>query len=186
MQFQIDGANFGAPVSLEEGQAVSGTTSSLQPGGHEITANYLGTVYYGPSSGDTTQTIESSKPTPTVTVTTVFPSFEPYGSGLSSLITATLSWTGGGPAPTAKGLLLSFSSKAAGGFTPVLCVGKTSPILCGTLFNSTSTDAASNYTITASYAGDNNYTPASSAQTNNFTNCRRYARDADHAQSGHD
>jgi hypothetical protein len=41
VQFQIDGANFGAPVALVNGTATSGSTGTLSIGDHTITASYL-------------------------------------------------------------------------------------------------------------------------------------------------
>jgi hypothetical protein len=136
-------------------------------GTYTISANYTRNGNY--NSAGSTQTnnfsITQTKVTPKAGVTAVLPNSEPYGSGLITAVTATLSWAGSGPAPTtASGALLSFASTAAGNFTPVLCLGKTSPIICGTLFTPKATDAVGVFTITASYAGNSNYNAASSPQ----------------------
>jgi hypothetical protein len=140
-------------------------------GTYTMSASYAGDGNYNPAGSIQTNnfTITQAKSTPTVTMTSVLPNVEPYGSALGTAITATISWTGSGPAPTGKGALLSFSSNASGHFEPVVCLGKSSPIVCGTLFLPVVNDVAGVYTITAAYAGDANYNAASSAQTNNFT-----------------
>jgi hypothetical protein len=147
-------------------------TTADAVGTYTMSAGYTSNGNY--NSANSTQTnnfsITQTKVTPKVTITSVTPGAEPYGLGLSAIVTATLSWTGSGPAPTAgKGALLSFSSTAAGTFAPVACLGKTSPIICGTLFTPAASDSVATYTIGASYAGDSNYNAASSAQTNNFS-----------------
>jgi hypothetical protein len=141
-------------------------------GTYTISANYTSNGNY--NSAGSTQTnnlsIAGSNVTPAVNMTVVFPNAEPYGASLGAAITATLSWTGVGPAPTAaEGALLSFTSSAPGSFEPVVCLGKTSPIVCGTLFLPVVNDGPGAYTIRASYAGNSNYNAASSPQTNNFT-----------------
>jgi hypothetical protein len=141
-------------------------------GTYTISASYASDGNY--NSAGSTQTnnfsIVGSKVTPAVNMTVVFPNAEPYGASLGAAITATLSWTGAGPAPTVAGAaLLSFTSSAPGSFEPVVCLGKTSPIVCGTLFLPVVNDGVGAYTIRASYAGNSNYNAASSPQTNNFT-----------------
>jgi hypothetical protein len=42
VQFNIDGSAFGSPVTLASGTATSGTTSTLSPGTHTVTAVYSG------------------------------------------------------------------------------------------------------------------------------------------------
>ena len=59
IQFQIDGSNFGVPVSLSDGEAVSGTVTSLSVGSHTITAIYSGDGTYAGQTVTMTQTVES-------------------------------------------------------------------------------------------------------------------------------
>jgi len=106
---------------------------------------------------------------PTVTLTSVFPNKVPYGASLGAAISATICWSGSGTEPTSPGPLLSFSSNDPGSFTPVLCLGTTSPVTCGTLFLPQVNGPAGSFTISAKYAGDSNYYAASSPQTNNFS-----------------
>jgi hypothetical protein len=57
VQFQVDGANFGAPVALSGGVATL-TTSALSAGPHTITALYSGTPLFLASSGSTVQYVQ--------------------------------------------------------------------------------------------------------------------------------
>jgi uncharacterized repeat protein (TIGR03803 family) len=141
------------------------------PAAYTMSAHYNGDTNYGAASSTQANnfTIIQQKVTPTVVVTTVIPNWVPYGSGFVTVVAATISWTGSGPAPTSNsGPLLTFSSTAPGAFVPELCLGRTSPMVCGAIFTPVSTDAVGTYTIKATYAGNNNYTSASSTQVNNF------------------
>ena len=60
VQFQIDGVNFGSPVTLVNGSASSSATSALGAGTHQITAVYSGDDHYGMSSLSITQTISKA------------------------------------------------------------------------------------------------------------------------------
>jgi uncharacterized repeat protein (TIGR03803 family) len=279
VQFQINGSNFGAPVTLVSGQATSGSIANLSPPSQSITAIYSGDVFHTGSTGNLTANVNQQTPsltvvsvnpasensgtgtptlvtaaltwtgngnpptgavtfgstaggaftetpscgptsattitctqsftpavtdapaaytmsahyngdtnyraagstqpnnfsiiqqkvTPVVVVTTVIPNWIPYGSGWGTVVAAMISWAGTGPAPTSNGgPLLTFSSTAPGVFVPELCLGRTSPMVCGAIFTPVSTDAVGTYTITSTYAGDNNYTSASSTQVNNI------------------
>jgi hypothetical protein len=70
VQFQIDGANFGSPVPLSGGQAISATISTLAAGTHSIAANYSGGGNYNPSTASTKQTVNDSSATVQVSLTT--------------------------------------------------------------------------------------------------------------------
>ena len=50
VQFTIDGSNFGSPVTLASGSATSGSTSTLTEGTHTVTAVYLGSTNFAPST----------------------------------------------------------------------------------------------------------------------------------------
>jgi len=141
------------------------------PVAYTMSAHYNGDTNYGATSSAQANNfgIVQQKVTPTVVVTTVIPNWIPYGSGFGTVVAATLSWAGSGPAPTSNGgPLLTFSSTAPGVFVPEICLGRSSPMVCGAIFTPVSTDAVGTYTITATYAGNNNYTSASSTQVNNF------------------
>ena len=51
VQFQVDGMNFGSPVPLSGGSAVSSATSSLSVGNHSVSAAYSGDTTSAPSTG---------------------------------------------------------------------------------------------------------------------------------------
>src|SRR5439155_6084450 len=51
VQFLVDGANFGSPVTLAGGSATSPSTTTLTAGSHTVTASYLGDATYAASSG---------------------------------------------------------------------------------------------------------------------------------------
>jgi uncharacterized repeat protein (TIGR01451 family) len=69
VQFVVDGANFGAPVAMNNGTAQI-STASLSAGNHTVTAQYSGDANFNPSSGTLTggQTVTPG-PTPTPTPT---------------------------------------------------------------------------------------------------------------------
>ncbi len=58
IQYQIDGANFGSPVTLTGGAATSGLATSLTVGAHTITAIYSGDNTYTGQTVTLTQTVE--------------------------------------------------------------------------------------------------------------------------------
>src|SRR5205823_1652993 len=60
VQFQIDGANFGSPVSLSGGTAASMATTSLTVTNHAIKAIYSGDANFLASSGTLAQTVNQA------------------------------------------------------------------------------------------------------------------------------
>ncbi len=76
IQFKIDGANFGSPVTLSGGSATSTSTSSLSIGNHPVTAEYSGDSYFVESTGTLTggQTVDKADTTTTITSDTPDPS----------------------------------------------------------------------------------------------------------------
>jgi hypothetical protein len=60
MQFQIDGMNFGSPVTLVGGRATSGAISSLSVTTHTIKANYIADASFTASAGLLTQTVNTA------------------------------------------------------------------------------------------------------------------------------
>jgi hypothetical protein len=57
VQFQVDGANFGAPVPLSAGTAISASLATLAPGMHTVTAVYSGDGRFLASTGTLTQAV---------------------------------------------------------------------------------------------------------------------------------
>ena len=159
-------ANTGCGASTVSGYpgVATCTTSSLAVGFDTVVATYSGDSLHVGSSGSVTQTV--NRQTPTVTVTSVNPASESYGSSTQAVVTATLAWTGNGVAPTGN---LSVGSTAGGSYDPVSCSGASSPITCTATFTPIAADAPGKYEMTASYAGDTNYNGSSSALANNFS-----------------
>ena len=153
----------GATLSCSSTYTPSGTLAANTYATY-ITASITAAGGYAAGSGTGTLTV--SQQTPTVAVTNVSVSSETYGSATPTTVTATLSWTGSGVAPTGG---LSFNSTAAGSFGSTNCSGTTSPISCSATFTPTATDITGSYTLSANFVGDTNYASAGSAQTNNFS-----------------
>jgi hypothetical protein len=57
VQFVVDGANFGGPVTLVNGAATSTATTALGASSHSIVARYSGDTSYGGNSGTFTQQV---------------------------------------------------------------------------------------------------------------------------------
>jgi hypothetical protein len=133
---------------------------------YTLSASYVATANYNGSSSAQTNNFSIAAQTPTVTVTKVSPASEAYGSGTATVVTATLSWTGSGAAPTGG---LTFASTAGGSYSAPSCTGTSSPITCTATFTPTATDAVGTYTLSASYVATANYNGAGSKQINNFT-----------------
>lgn len=67
VQFVIDGANFGSPVTLVNGSATSGATSSLSIGSHTVKAIYGGSANFASStSANHSQTVNKAATVATV------------------------------------------------------------------------------------------------------------------------
>jgi hypothetical protein len=162
-------ANTGCAVSPVTSlpATVTCTTPALPAGADTVLATYSGDSNHSGSSGSVGQTV--SQQTPTINVANVIPSSEVYGQDAQVTITAVLSWTGNGAAPTA-------SDVAIGGNAPSNTYGTTScgvpssnTITCTNTYTPTAADIAGTYTMSARFTGDSNYSSSSSTQTNNFS-----------------
>jgi RHS repeat-associated protein len=60
VQFQVDGAPFGAPVNLVGGQAISPSITTLASGSHTITALYANDPNYHANSSSASQTVDKA------------------------------------------------------------------------------------------------------------------------------
>src|SRR5207245_771746 len=88
VQFKIDGADFGTPLSLSGGSATSGAIASLATGNHSVTAVYSGDGNFNGSnntSSPLTHTVNKAS-----TTTTVISSATPTVFGQSVMFTATV------------------------------------------------------------------------------------------------
>ncbi|WP_220377868.1 beta strand repeat-containing protein, partial [Streptomyces inhibens] len=136
------------------GGTASVTTSALTAGSHTVTATYGGDANFATSSGADTQTVNQASTTTAVTT-----SPDPSVVGQSVTFTATVS-------PVAPG-----AGTPTGTVTFVATDGVTTVTLTGTLSGgstSVSTNGlvtAGTYLVTATYAGDANFTGSSGTDT---------------------
>ncbi len=133
------------------------------------TATFTADINYSGSSSPQTNNFAIGKTTTTINVTNVSPASEVYGQDAAVTITAVLSWTGGGTAPTAGNVTISGNGPSTYGATSCGApVGTT--ITCTATYTPTAADtvALSPYTEKATFTADSNYGAASSPQTNNF------------------
>ena len=124
VQFNIDGGAFGSPVTLASGTATSGTTSTLSPGSHTVTAVYSGDTYNEGGTGTLAGGQVVNQGTVNVTVGT-----SPSGllvsvdGGTPQFAPVVVSWTVGSshtiattsPQATARGTQYTWSSWSDGG-----------------------------------------------------------------------
>ena len=144
VQFQIDGSNFGSPVTLDNnGSATSDPISTLTAVGHTITALYSGDPTYAQGSQTLTQTVNPATPTVNVSAPNATYDAAPYNALTSSV-------TG----------VNNANLGAASSFTYYVGMGTG-----GTDLGSTAPTAAGTYTVVAHYAGSANYAAADSVPT---------------------
>jgi hypothetical protein len=104
-----------------------------------------------------------------IVVNSVTPSSEVYGQDATVTITAVLSWTGNGPAPTASNVTIG-GNGPSGSYGGTSCGAPSGDTLtCSASYTPTGADTVGSYTETASFSGDSNYTGSSSTQSNNFS-----------------
>ena len=150
-----DGATQVASVTLAQNSRVASfSTSTLSVGTHTITATYGGdSTYSSASSTAFTETINKA-----ATSTSLSSSLNPSAFGQPVTLTATVAGTSGAPAPTGT---VTFSTAAGTLGTATLNGNATSDQATLIL----SSLAPGSYAITATYAGDGNY----SGSSNSFT-----------------
>ena len=103
-----------------------------------------------------------------ISVTSVSPASEAYGQDAATTITAVLSWTGNGVAPTAGDVTIGGNGTGTYGATS--CAARVhETVTCTATYTPTAADTVASYTETATFAGDINYASSSSSQTNNFS-----------------
>jgi hypothetical protein len=168
VQFTIDGNNFGSPVTLSGGSATSGSTSTLSVGNHTVTAVYSGNSNNLTSTGTLSGGQTLNKASTAISVTSVSPNNEDYAADSPVTITAVLSWSGSGSAPTAGNVVISGNGN--GTYSAASCGSASgNTISCTATYTPTNADTPGSYTESAAFSADSNYTASSSSQTNNFT-----------------
>ena len=167
VQFQVDGANFGAPVTLSGGAATSSSTSTLSTGTHPVTAIYSGSgsSSFQPSTGTLAGgQVVNPRTTQTVVTRTVGANPSTYGDSVTFTATVTGTGPGSGNPGAGEG---SVTFKADG------------TAVCGAVALNASGQAAcstsalkvpgSPHTITAEYSGATNFLASSGTLTGGQT-----------------
>src|SRR5262249_8349891 len=151
VQFQIDGVNSGASVSLVNGSATFSTsslTSALTAGAHTIAARYSGDANFNPSTGSVAQTVTKADSATSVTTSLATSTF-----GQAVTFTATVSFSGGtsiGNPGTPSGMVQFLIDDVNSG-APVPLVNGSAAFITSSL---TSALTAGAHTIAARYGGD--------------------------------
>jgi hypothetical protein len=161
--------NTGCSSSSVSGDPATATcsTSALGIGSDTVTATYGGDGNNNGSNGSFSQTVTQASTS--ISVTSVSPASEDYGTDAQVTITAQLTWSGTGTAPTGSNVTIG-GSGLSGSFGTTSCGAAVSnTITCTNTYNPTTGDLPGSYTMSGSFSGDSNYTASSSAQTNNFT-----------------
>jgi hypothetical protein len=158
IQFQVDGNNFGAPVTLVNGSATSAATSSLSVGGHTISAIYTGaTTDFMTSTGSLTQTVNKGS---TTTVATASPSFASVGQTVTFTSNVSVNSPGSG---TPSGTVDFFDTSTSTDLTP----GGVA-LVSGTAAYTTTSLLSGPHAIKVTYSGDGDFL-ASSGNTGTVT-----------------
>ena len=144
IQFMIDGTNFGTPVTIANGTAVSGSTSTLSVGTHPVTAGYSGDATHSAATGTLSGGQVVNQMTGTVTVSS---SVNPSTAGQAVTFTATL--------PSIATGTIQFMIDGTNFGTPVTIANGTAAS------QSTTTLSVGNHPVTAIYPGDANYAATS-------------------------
>ncbi len=146
------------------------TTTTLPVGTDTITATYSGDSSHSGSTGTLSGgQVVGSTTTTAINVTGVSPAAEDYGNNGTIQITAVLSWTGNGPAPTAGNVTIGGNGPSGTYGTTSCGAASGDTMTCSNTYTPTASDTPGNYTESAAFSGDSNYSASSSTQTNNFT-----------------
>jgi hypothetical protein len=148
----------------------SGATYTItSPSGTcSVIANQAGNTDYQ-AAPTVTQTTNATQASTTLSVTSVSPAAEDYGQDATITITAVLSWSGVGTAPTASNLVISGNGPSGSYGTTNCSAPSGNTLTCTNTYTPTNSDVPGAYTESATFSGDTNYTTSSSSQTNNFT-----------------
>jgi hypothetical protein len=162
-------ANTGCTTTTVTGGVATCTTSAathLPVGANTVTATYSGDANHTGSTGSMVQNVTGGIAT-TIDVTSVSPSAEDFGADTPVTITALLSWTGKGVAPTASNVTIGGNGNGTYGATS--CAARVhETITCTATYTPNNSDVPGSYTETATFSGDSNYSGSTSPETNNF------------------
>jgi hypothetical protein len=151
VQFRIDGADAGTPQTLDASGKASYSTSSLAVGPHNVQAVYTSNSGdFNGSSGSVSQTVKKAQTTLVYNGATT----EDYHD--STTVSATLTRKDDSRPVAGKTVHFTLGSASCDGQTDVS--GKASCTIVPQ-------DAAGDYPITASFAGDGNYEASSDSKT---------------------
>jgi hypothetical protein len=171
------GSSFTVAASASSGLTVAFTSSgsctnsgaiytmTSGTGTCSVIANQAGNSNYQ-AAGTVTQSV-SATPVSTSIVVGVNPTNEDYGLDSTVTITAVLSYSGSGAAPTGA---VTIGGTGPSGYSATSCGAPSGDtITCSASYTPTVADGAGTYTESASFAGDSNYSSSSSSAANNFT-----------------
>ena len=152
VQFNVDGAGFGAPVTLSAGGTATTTTSSLAVGTHSVAATYSGDATYAGAAGALAggQVVNEAGTTTSVTLTS---GANPSAAGGSVTFTATITPAAPG-AGTPTGTV-QFRDGAGD-------LGAPQALSAGAASLTTTTLAPGSHGITAEYSGNASFGPSTS------------------------
>ena len=149
IQFYVDGATFGSPITLTDGTAVT-STAALTVGSHPITAMYSDDTNYNISTSATyTHTVNKAS---TTIIVTSLPNPSSFGQAVT--FTATVASAGGTPAGTVQF------------YVDGVALGAAQNLSSSSATTVTSTLSVSTHIITATYIGNANYNLSTSSLLN--------------------
>ena len=151
-------------TAVYSGNSIAPCCSPSEPPGGTQTP-----IPWYPSANSAPITVTETPATTSIAVTSVSPASEDYGLDTPVTITAVLSWTGNGVAPTASDVTIGGNGPSGTYVTTGCSAPSGTTMTCTGTYTPTVADTAGSYTETATFAGDSNYSGSSSAQTNNFT-----------------
>jgi hypothetical protein len=146
VQFIVDGANLGSPVALVNGAATSPAITTLTPGNHTVTADYLNAdSQFAPSMGTLSggQEVDSTTRTGTQIDLVASSSSPVYGQSLT--FTATVAPASGNGTPTGT-VQFAIDGTAFGAAVTLVNGAATSPSIASL--------GAGSHAVTATYSGD--------------------------------
>ncbi len=150
IQFTVDGANFGSPVTLVGGVASSQSTSTLSTGNHAIGAVYSGTTNFAVSNAnEKTQVVNKA-----ATTTELTADISPTVSGQTVTFTAEVDVVAPGVGVPTGGVQFNVDGAPFG--TAVPLTGDTATLAVSNL-------STGNHTIDATYNGNADFASSSSA-----------------------